>query len=200
MLEGHIRDLHSTGHITEAATAAIEGYGPELLGFLNAIVRNPSDADEVFAMTCLDLWNGIRDFRFECSFRTWAYSLARHAYARYCRKDPRRRELPISHIPSLARLEARIRTSTRPYLRTDIKDRIARLRDQLAPEEQMLLVLRIDRDLSWGEVAQIMATSDGAGAGGFEIDKVAAACRKRFERTTTKLRRLAVEQGLLPET
>jgi len=151
-------------------------------------------------MTCLDMWNGIRDFRFECSFRTWAYSLARHAYARFGRRDPRRRELALSQIPSLAHLEARVRTSTRPYLRSDLKDRVTRLREQLAPEEQMLLVLRIDRDLSWVEVAQIMAESHGAGLAGAELDKVAAACRKRFERTTTKLRRLAEQQGLLPES
>jgi len=200
MLENRIRELHADGRFQEAATVAIDGYGPELLSFLSAILRNEVDTDEVFAMTCHDLWTGIREFRFECSFRTWAYLVARHAYARFRRKEgPRRERETLSPIPHLSELEERVRTATRPYLRSALKSRVARLREQLEPEEQMLLVFRIDRKLQWSEVARIMADGDGGEVSAAELARCAATCRKQFERVIARLRHLAEEQGLLSE-
>jgi RNA polymerase sigma-70 factor (ECF subfamily) len=66
---------------------------------------------------------------------------------------------------------------------------VARLRNQLTPAEQSLLVLRVDRALSWSEVATVMSTPEE------RLDAQAAA--KRFQRVKTKLRKLAEDAGLL---
>jgi RNA polymerase sigma-70 factor (ECF subfamily) len=66
---------------------------------------------------------------------------------------------------------------------------LERLRAQLEPEEQTLLTLRVDRQLSWREVADILAEE------GATVDE--AALRKRFERLKDKLARAAREGGLI---
>jgi len=200
MLEERIRKLHAEGRFREAITVALEGYGPELLSFLSVALRSEMDVNDVFGMTCLDLWNGIRGFRFECTFRTWAYLIARHAQVRYSRKEGSRgMQEALSSIPHLSEIEGRVRTATRPYLRSAMKDRVSQLRAQLTPDEQMLLVLRIDRDLPWTDVARIVATGDDAPMSDAELTQCAAMCRKKFERITAKLRRFAEEQGLFTE-
>lgn len=51
------------------------------------------------------------------------------------------------------------------------------------PEDRMLLVLRLDREMSWTEVARVL-TDDAADA---DVSREAARLRKRFERVKAKL-------------
>jgi DNA-binding transcriptional MerR regulator len=60
----------------------------------------------------------------------------------------------------------------------------------------MLLVLRIDRGLSWRDIALILA--DGSGTSAAEqLERAAATFRKQLERTKTRLRQLAEREGLI---
>jgi RNA polymerase sigma-70 factor, ECF subfamily len=69
---------------------------------------------------------------------------------------------------------------------------IERLRAMLTPEERTLLVLRLDRDLSWREVAIVLEEEQGE-----PVEE--AALRKRFERVKERLVRLARDEGLVEE-
>ena len=168
-----------------AATTAIAGYGPEILGYLIAVTRDRADAQEIFSSFAEDLWKGLPGFRRQSSFRTWAYKLAWHAATRFA-EDPYRKRGRALATGEASRLAEAVRSATAPHLQTAVKDKLARLRASLAPDEQTLLVLRIDRRLSWQEVCDVMAAEE-------------AALRKRFERLKEKLRRLARAEGLLPD-
>jgi hypothetical protein len=104
--------------------------------------------------------------------------------------------VPISEAAELERLTATVRTATQPYLRTEVKQAFARLREALAPEEQELLTLRVDRNLDWSEIAQVLADEPLDPA---SQRRASATCRKRFERLTDKLRELAQREGLLDD-
>lgn len=171
-----------------AATIAIEEYGPEVLGYLGALLRNGPDANDVFSMFAEDLWRGLPGFRRESSLRTWVYKLAWHAAARFLQDAYRRRGRALL-TGELSGIAAAVRTTTAAHLVTDVKDKMERLRASLAPEEQTLLVLRIDRAMSWHEVGAVLA-ADGA-----PVDETAL--RKRFERLKDKLRELARAEGLI---
>ena len=147
------------GDQNAAATAAIEAYGPEVLGFLVTFLRDPVDAREVFSLACEDLWRGLGRFERRSSLRTWFYVLARNAASSYRRSPQRnlRRAIPLSQISDVA--EA-VHTRTLPYLRTDAKDRLAQIRDSLEPDDRALLVLRVDRALSWQEIARVRSVID----------------------------------------
>lgn len=190
-LEASLRARHAAGDLRGAATAALEGYGPEVLGFLVNLAGDQEDAGEIFAMFCEDVWSGLPGFRFQCTFRTWAYTLARHAAQRF-REDPharRRRSLG----PEVEEIEQRVRTTTVTHLRTDAKDRVRAIRASLDPDDQMLLVLRIDRDMPWNEVARVFLGVDAVDEA--TIARKAAALRKQFERIKDALRaRLVAER------
>src|SRR5688572_15669209 len=81
-LETEIRAAWDRGQLEEAATTAMRGYGPEVYAFLVARLRDQDRADEVFAQLGEDLWRGIESFRWQASFSTWMYTLARHAAIR----------------------------------------------------------------------------------------------------------------------
>ncbi len=172
-----------------ATTAAIQLYGTELLGFLRSIARDDDLAAEAFAELAEDVWRGIGNFRWQASLRSWLYTLARNALNQL-RRDPRRRvdrNLPLSIAPELAIVH---RSVTQDILRTSVKDGFRVLREQLDPEDHELLLLRLDRELAWKDIAMILG-GDG------DLDTRAAALRKRFERAKERLKKLALEHGLI---
>jgi RNA polymerase sigma-70 factor, ECF subfamily len=192
--EQAIRARHAAGDIDGATTMTLDTYGAELFGFLYALARDDDTAGEAFSMFAEDLWKGLPGFRWESSLRTWVYALARNALHRV-RRDPARRpgrNLPLSAAPS--EVVAAVRTATQPFLRTDVKDRFAELRDLLDPDDHALLILRVDRRMSWRDIARAMPSDDAAE----DVERRAATLRKRFERAKALLRTLAAERGLLP--
>jgi RNA polymerase sigma-70 factor (ECF subfamily) len=80
-------------------------------------------------------------------------------------------------------------------LRTEVKDRVAQLRDELSPEDQAILILRIDRKLEWRDVVRALADEGEKGEelSDAEVTKRSATLRKRFERVKDRLRKLAAE-------
>jgi RNA polymerase sigma-70 factor (ECF subfamily) len=193
-VDGEIRAALVRGDESAAVTRAIEGYGPEVLGFLVAVLRDDDAADDVFSMFCEDVWRGLTHVRSANALRAWVYTVARHAAARYRRAAYESRRKPLSCAP-LAVLEARARTRTQTFLRSETRSAVDRLREQLAPDERALLILRLDRGLPWNEIAAIMADENSSSADGFRKD--AAAWRKRFERVKDRLRKMAESAGLL---
>lgn len=195
-LEGELQSLWERGELEATATRAIEGYGPEVFGFLVTFLRDESDAADVFAQASEDLWKGLARFEGRATFRTWFYMLARHAAAKL-RRSPHRR--PGRHVPLSQAADAadRVRSRTLPHLRTEVKDQIAQIRDALDPEDRALLVLRIDRRMEWNEIVSVLEpdeASDGAARA-----RAAARLRKRFQLVKQDIRARAKEAGLLDE-
>jgi RNA polymerase sigma-70 factor (ECF subfamily) len=193
-IEDEVRRLLSSGDVDAATTVALRGYGPEVLGFLAAVAKNEADARDAFSEFSEDLWKGIEKFAGNSSLRTWAYTIARRALWRVM-NDPRRRperNVPLSEISAVV---AEVRESTMTHLRTEVKDGFAQLRAQLPADEQTLLILRVDRDLAWRDIAKVMHEGDGE-LDGTALEREAAALRKRFERVKTRLRELGEKAGL----
>lgn len=191
-VEGRIRKAHEAGDMAAAAEAALDGYGRELFGFLIATTRSESDASEIFAQLGEDLWRGLPGLQWRASARTWLYKLARNAACKY-RRDPWQKGGRRLAASRMSEAIARVRTETLKHLRTEMKQEVAKLREQLDAEEQELLVLRIDRRLSWDEIATILSDVSNPE----ELDRAAARSRKRFQLVKDKLKRLAKEAGLL---
>jgi RNA polymerase sigma-70 factor, ECF subfamily len=187
-LEAEIGHLLETNDLPTAAAAIVRGYGPAILGYLAALARDEDRADDVFSQFCEDLWRGLPGFRRDASVRTWAYKLAWHAWLRNEREAHHRRGRPFAP-EELSRIAAEVRSTTALHLKSEAKDAVARLREQLAPAEQTLLILRVDRGLSWSDVATVMSTPEE------HLDAQTVA--KRFQRVKGRLRKLAEEAGLL---
>lgn len=186
-VEARVSEAVANGDYEAAATAVIQGYGPQVLGYLRAVVRDDEEAEDAFAVFAENVWRGLPSWERRASVRVWAYSVAWNAATRVFR-DPwlrRRRELPAGAAACLA---ADVMSTSRRDLDRRLSA-LEQLRGALGPEEQSLLVLRVDRGLSWGEVAQAMGAGDDHPS--------RAALRKRFERLKEKLAAAAKARGLL---
>lgn len=194
--EREIRAAFDSGRLQDAATAVLSAYGDEIASFIHSRLRDRVDADEAFAMFAEDLWNGLPTFGWRSSARTWAYTLARNATIRYASTNGRRaaRHLPLSYPGAVAALVERVRETTEHYKRTAVKDHFRELREQLDLEDQALLILRVDRNMSWRELAQTLSgTVDLDEA---TIERESARLRKAFERVKRELKRLSEHEGL----
>lgn len=202
-LEAPARQAIAAGERASAATIALRLYGSEIYAFLAATTASQSQADDVYGDFCEVLWNQLTAFRWQASLRSWMYAIARTLALRH-KVDGlrrRRRTQTLDLAPEVAALAAEVRTSTLELLRTSVKDRFRALRAELPAEEQELLLLRVDRELSWRDIARILAEGDpDDGTASPELDRRAALLRKRFERAKERLRTLAAERNLLPET
>ena len=192
--EADIRQAHRDGDYRRAATLTLERYEGEVYSFLVANLRRDSDAHEVFSQLSEDLWTGLPGFAWRCSVRTWIYTLARNAVHRFRRtpaNDPARR-VPMSQAPERV---VQPRSSTAPFRRTAIKDRLAELRQDLDPDDQALLILRLDRQLPWDEVARIL--NDAAHADDATVKQLATNLRQRYRKVKDRIATMARASGLL---
>ncbi len=198
-LEERVRALCTADDSTAAAAAAVSGYGSELLGFLLGVHPGAADASDVFAETCEVILRKLPDFRWDSTLRTWMYAVARNVSRTY-RRDRGRRQRREANIADSAidRVAATVRTETLAFLRTETKDRLRELRDALPEEDRMLLIVRVDRKLSWDEVARVLREDDSDEALSPELaKKEAARLRQRFQQIKTRPREAARREGIL---
>lgn len=196
-VEPAIRTACEAKAFDRAAQLALEAYGKEILSFLYSRVRNPSNAQDAFSTFAEDIWTGLPGFGFRCSVRTWMYTVARNAAARVMASPEQRaaRNLTLSNVSQISALVERLRTETDVFQRTDVKDRFAKLREQLSADDQMLLILRVDRGLSFRDLA--LAMNGDSELDDAAVVREAARLRKAFERVKVELRVLAERAGLL---
>jgi RNA polymerase sigma-70 factor (ECF subfamily) len=165
----------------------LHDHGAEIFGWMLATLSSEVEATDAFSLFSEDLWKSLARHEGRCSIRTWCYMLARCAVGRVIEARTAGRSVPLSDAP-ISHVAAQVRDATLSYLRTDVKQRIRSLRTQLDPDDQLLLVLRVDKDLGWRDIAIVMFGQD---AGDADLARHAARLRKRFERVKAELRALA---------
>ena len=191
-----------SGDFDGATTAALRQYGAELFGFLVSMYSDYDAASEAFGMFSEKLWQSMKRFEWDCSLRAWCYRLARNAAIDLHRGGGVRRKghVRLSSAPEVMEVAAQLRTTTMSALRTANRSALERLRDELPEEDRALLVLRVDRDLEWREVALIFAESTDRTdriADGEALKRETARLRKRFQLVVERLRTLARERNLV---
>lgn len=175
-LDDRIRELLGARQISEATTLALRVLGPEMLGFLSGVLGD-ADGDEAFQSFSEHLWRSLDRFQGRCTMRTWAYVIARRAISKFRRGERRHLEgrVPISELQDVLE-EVR---KTRTTLAAD-RQRLTKLRDELKIPDRMLLIMRVDRSLSFEEIAMAFA-DDPDVLSTEELKRESARLRKRFQ-------------------
>lgn len=188
--EAALHEKLARGDIDGAAELAIRTYGPELVGWLCSIIPLEADAYDAFSWVSEELWRSLKRFDGRCSLRTWCYMLARHAAARSRAQPRKQREVLVPQVPSLLGAITKVWSTARGAARHEA-DVYAEIRKELDEDDQALLVLRVDRDLAWADIAQVMLGEDATADA---VKRKAAALRKQFERVKERLRDMASER------
>jgi RNA polymerase sigma-70 factor, ECF subfamily len=183
-VEARVATLLGGGDYRGAATEVIRGYGPRALGYLHRLLGNDTDAADAFSMFAEQVWRGMPNFEGRSSVKTWAFKAAWSA-AMKVRDDAWRRlreGLPSSAASHLA---DEVRTNTALRFET-LRQELEVLRAELTAEDQTLLALRLDQELTWEEVAEVLSIE------GRTVD--AATLRKRYERIKGRLAAIVKER------
>jgi RNA polymerase sigma-70 factor, ECF subfamily len=149
--DSEVRALVLAGRQRQAADLLLTRLSAELRPFLHRLLGDVSLADEAHSSTCERLWRGLASFRWECSLRSWSYIVARREASR-CRARHARDGI-LQTTLSKADQVAACFGSTSGTLSTTRRDQLDALRASLSDEDRDLLVLRVERGLSWKEIA-----------------------------------------------
>ena len=136
-LESDARAAFDRGDLERAATLAVRGYGTEVYSLIASIHRDVEDASDVFAQVTESFWRSLPTFAWECSLRTWLYTLARNASFRF-RRDAARKARRGHRVgeSALDAVAERVRTETQSYLQTEKRTKVQALRESLPAEDQ----------------------------------------------------------------
>jgi RNA polymerase sigma-70 factor (ECF subfamily) len=186
-LEERARELLAKGDVRGAATAVIQELGPVVLSYLRPALRDDDEVADAFARWAENVWKGLPSFEWRSTLKTWAIRLACNVALNERDRAHWRRERRFLTGEASA-LANSVRTTS--AVRVERQRRVVlELRKGLSPEQQTLLFLRVDQELPWEDIAEILS------AAGKRVD--ANTVSKRFERLKTRLRQLAREKGLL---
>jgi len=183
--ESAVRDEVTAGDLDGAVTRILRGLGPELLGFMVSLTRDPAAAGDAFSELSIDVWRGLPAFEWRSSLRTWTYVLARRAVSRTRRGAARVPHIPLSQASVVSKVAIEVRDASLARAEA-LHDAFADVRSQLDDDDQVILVLRVDRSMGWRDIARVIAEGDDDA----DVDRVAATLRKRFERIKTRIREL----------
>jgi len=195
--EADMRAAFARGELRTTAEIAFQRYGQEILAFLVARLHDRTRGEDAFSMFAEDFWRGLHEFDWRSSLRCWAYKLACNAACRLARAPYQRvlRNLPISQLADTVIAEGPGERVTPAFRRTDVKQRMSALRMRLSDDDQVLLMLRVDRRLPFRELALVLGACGDADDE--ELARAASTLRKRFERLKRELRTLAIAEGLI---
>jgi serine/threonine-protein kinase len=194
-----VRRAADAGDVPSAVVAADKQLRGEVLRYLTGYLGDADLAADAYADFLQRVWSGLPSFEWRSSFRTWAYVLARRAGADLRRVQGRveRRQQPLtdSRISALAE---HVRTETVPLLGTEGRSALERLVDELPHEDKMLFILHVKRGLSWKQVACVFLENEAPDPA--DLLRESARVRKRFQLVKERLRKRAVETGLVDPT
>lgn len=176
--------LVAAGDRARATAEALREVEPRVRRYLLQVLRDPTAADEAFARFTENLWEGLASYRAEAPLRTWALRVATNSARDQQRDAWRQRACTLRSEHDLPNREA-----STPGRRDREQEVFDRLRAELSPEDQSLLVLRLDQRLSWAEAAAVLST-DAEPVG-------PEALRKRYERLRERLAELVRAAGLM---
>lgn len=189
--ENEIREHALAGRLDDAIETAVRVYGPELFGFLVGTMRDEYAAEEAYSMFLGKLLRGIAGFRWASSFRTWAYQVLHSALAEW-RRGARPPAETLSRFAPVAE-SARLASALDRHMRLS---RLEELRLTLDPEDQEMLILHVDRYMTFVEIATVTLGEDAMPD---QIATEAARLRARFHRVTRRLREIMIDEGLGPD-
>jgi RNA polymerase sigma-70 factor, ECF subfamily len=192
-VEAELARLRADGKLHELTTLAIASYGPDVLGFLAAILHDQVDAGDAFAQACENLWRSLPRFEGRSSIKTWFYTLARNAALRLRSAAAHNLHVPLSMVSELVE---QVRSQTALHLRSQVKSKLTEIRDELDEADRVLLVLRVDRAMSWNDVARVLGEGEASDE---ELVRAAARLRQRFQTIKKTIRERARESGLLDQ-
>lgn len=143
-----VHKLGAEGDWEGASALALAELGPEIFGFLTALHPPPGDARLVFEKFSERLSRRLPTFDWTCSLRTWAYKQARQTSL-----DFRPGTEPTVELEGgVSRVIGQVLRATGVVHSPEVDSN----RAALTPDERVLILLRVDKKLTWDELVVVL--------------------------------------------
>ena len=149
----------------EAFEALVEKYKKPVYRIARSSVNRHDDADDLAQEIFIRAWEGIRKFKGRSTFKTWLFRIAVNTSINYHRRvgEKVEREIELK--------EEGLRRSDDAPLDTLLKgERKAKLREmigRLPGKQRKTLILKIDGEMKYSEIAKAMGCSEGTAKANF---------------------------------
>ncbi len=117
------------------------------------VVNNREDALEVSQEVFMIIYNKLKGFRFESSFKTWAYRITANTAINYAKRYSRTKTVPFEESFG----EGAVFNEAQEHIDQEHKEKLVEsLLNELNPEQRACVVLRDIQGLSYEEIAQAL--------------------------------------------
>lgn len=132
-------------------------YAPQLLGFIRTKIGSEADVEEIAQDTLFALLEGLRDFTFQSSLKTYLFSIAHHKIVDFYRKR-KLKKIVFSQIASgLELIRAEGVEPEELFTKHMIEEKIATVLSRLTSKQAKVLLLKYVEGRGVVEIAQKMS-------------------------------------------
>lgn len=137
----------------------VRRYASPLLTYLERMVGNRHQAEELFQEVFLAVWLKRRTYRFPRRFRSWLFAIATNR-CRQAFRQVRSVEAAALNEAAAAAPRAPGPTPAEAAVATETASLVAAAVAQLPPQQRTVVVLRTWNGLSYAEIAESMGRSE----------------------------------------
>ncbi len=148
-------DRHASGDC-EAFNELIRKHQRPLYSMLYRMVSNHDDAADILQKTFVKAFTGIAGFERRSSFRTWLYQIAINLAKNLYRDRSRVQQVPIDDV-----VIRRDPKTLDTLVRKETRERLLRAMTELPEKQRITVLLRVQQQKTFEEIAQIMQCSLG---------------------------------------
>ena len=146
------------------------------------MLTDPEDAQDAAQESFLKAWRSLPGFRCDSAFSTWLYRLTANICLDMLRSRKRRATVPLTQTDAdgaefALSVPDPAATPEQALLEKDTQARLAAALARLDPEQRQLIALRIDAELSYERIAELLDIKEGT-------------VKSRLSRARERLRRL----------
>lgn len=159
----------------DALEKLVRRHASPLLTYVQRMCGDRHRGEELFQEVFLAVWTKRTQYKLDRSFRAWLYAIA----ANRCRDAYRARPSEVPLAGDEGPVAARETGPTQTAIAAETATLVAAAVGQLPPQQRSVVVLRVWNGLSYGEIAELVGTTEATVRS--HMHRGLAALRERLE-------------------
>jgi len=141
----------------ESLEPLVRRYAGPLYGFIRRMIRDTHQCDDLFQEVFVAVWQKRRTYQFPRPFKPWLFTIALNK----CRAAFRAPTRPATGLESIIDQPAVADvTPAEKITATETTQIVARIVQQLPPQQRLVVALRIWEGLSYAEIARMVGRTE----------------------------------------
>ena len=172
MTDNEILTSIRNGSYQEAFRAIVDNYSERLYHHVRKFLCSHEETDDLLQDIFIKVWHSLPSFRGESQLFTWLYRIATNEALNHLRKMKIRSAL---RFESLEAVQAEMIDSDPWFDGDEVEKLVSKAIATLPEKQRAVFLLRYYDDMEYGQISQILGTSEGALKASYHI------ARKKIE-------------------